>query len=52
MFRVKDGTRIASFPFARGPICQAMSDPRGSRVGNRSESGHSGGTWINHDDGG
>lgn len=32
LFRVKDGVRIASFPFARGPIRQAMWDPKGRYV--------------------
>lgn len=32
LFRVKDGARLASFPYARGPIRQASWDPRGRYV--------------------
>jgi WD40 repeat protein len=32
MFRVKDGTRIASFPYAHGPIRRAAWDPGGRYV--------------------
>ena len=32
MFRVKDGAQIASFSAARGPIRQAMWDPKGRFV--------------------
>jgi len=32
LFRVKDGARVATFPFAHGPIRQAMWDPKGRYV--------------------